>query len=101
MKGPMIPESAIQNDLASGAQSFRREDNSLLPLSGLRSTVSCEVFHHKSAEVPRTKKDFVTARLGVFTPPGFRLALAVPLCYCGIRDDTIWGSYGSVCMTLR
>lgn len=40
----LSPDSAVQNDLASGAQSFRREDNGLLPLSGLRSTVRCEVF---------------------------------------------------------
>jgi hypothetical protein len=39
--------------------------------------------------VPRTKKDFITARLGVFTPPGFRLALVVPFCYRGIRVQSI------------
>jgi hypothetical protein len=33
------PESAVENPLPSGAQSFRREDNALLPLNGLRLSV--------------------------------------------------------------
>jgi hypothetical protein len=36
------PKFAVENRLPNGAQSFRREDNALLPLSGLRSSVFYE-----------------------------------------------------------
>jgi hypothetical protein len=38
----MNPESAVENPLPSEAQSLRREDNALLPLSGVGSAVFYE-----------------------------------------------------------
>jgi len=67
-----IPKSAVA---PRGAQSFRHEDNALLPLRGLRSAVANAAALPLRRGVAGARKDFAAARLSVFMTPGSRAAV--------------------------
>jgi hypothetical protein len=79
-RGALISESAVENPLLSGTQSCRREDNALLRLGGVRSSVFYEPSLPPQQRIANARKNFVAAPVGAF-----RLQDRAPRCCAKLR----------------
>jgi hypothetical protein len=71
------PDSAVATAAKSEEQTFHSEANKLLPLSGQHTPVDCLVSKFHDDGLPRTKKDYETAKSDVFAIPGLSRAHGV------------------------
>jgi hypothetical protein len=84
---PLNPKSAVENPLHRGAQSFRREDNALLPLSGLRPSEFYDPSLPPQQRIAQRAKRLCSCMLGCLHNSRIVPRGAEPSCDCGIRVE--------------